>query len=317
MKKFWKIAITAALIAGTVTGCGAGTTATEAVATTEVVTTAATEEVTAEATELTTAAESATEEASSEDKVASEMGVDLPDGVYTVYFDTDSSMFHVNEACEGKAELTVKNKEAVVHVKLTSKNFLHLYPGLKEDAEKEGAVLLDPIYEDVTYSDGMTEEVAAFDVPVPYLDKEFDLALIGKKEVWYDHKVSVSSPIEENVSEDEAEKKGDEALAENEYLVPVTLEGGTGKTTVDSPTKVRVEDGQYIVTICWSSKYYDYMKVDDVKYLPISEEGENSVFEIPFSDLSKPLPVIADTTKMSEPHEIEYTLTFDSSELPQ
>lgn len=314
MKKIWKIAITAALIAGTVTGCGAGTTATEAVTTTEVVTTAATEEVT---TELTTAAESVTEDASSEDKVASEMGVDLPDGVYTVYFDTDSSMFHVNEACEGKAELTVKNKEAVVHIKLTSKNFLHLYPGLKEDAEKEGAVLLDPIYEDVTYSDGMTEEVAAFDVPVPYLDKEFDLALIGKKEVWYDHKVSVSSPIEEKVSDDDAEKKDDEALAENEYLVPVTLEGGTGKTTVDSPTKVRVEDGQYIVTICWSSKYYDYMKVDDVKYLPISEEGENSVFEIPFSDLSKPLPVIADTTKMSEPHEIEYTLTFDSSVLPQ
>ena len=314
MKKFWKIAITAALIAGSVTGCGAGTTATEAVTTTEVVTTAATEEVTAEATELTTAAESVTEDASSED--AAEQGVDLPDGVYTVYFDTDSSMFHVNEACEGKAELTVKNKEAVVHIKLTSKNFLHLYPGLKEDAEKEGAVLLDPIYEDVTYSDGMTEEVAAFDVPVPYLDKEFDLALIGKKEVWYDHKVSVSSPIEEKVSDD-AEKKDDEALAENEYMVPVTLEGGSGKTTVDSPTKVRVEDGQYIVTICWSSKYYDYMKVDDVKYLPISEEGENSVFEIPFSDLSKSLPVIADTTKMSEPHEIEYTLTFDSSVLPQ
>ena len=40
----------------------------------------------------------------------------------------------------------------------------------------------------------MTEEVYGFDIPVPALDKEFDLALIGTKGVWYDHKVSVSNP---------------------------------------------------------------------------------------------------------------------------
>ena len=46
----------------------------------------------------------------------------------------------------------------------------------------------------VTYSDGLSEEVYGFDVPVPYLDKEFDLALLGTKGTWYDHKVSVASP---------------------------------------------------------------------------------------------------------------------------
>ena len=33
----------------------------------------------------------------------------LPDGVYTADFETDSSMFHPNEACNGKGTLTVEN----------------------------------------------------------------------------------------------------------------------------------------------------------------------------------------------------------------
>ena len=70
---------------------------------------------------------------------------------------------------------------------------MNLYPGLKEDAQKEGAELLQPTTDTVTYSDGMTEEVYGFDVPVPALDEEFDLALIGTKGTWYDHKVSVTN----------------------------------------------------------------------------------------------------------------------------
>ena len=70
----------------------------------------------------------------------------------------------------------------------------------------------------------------------------------------------------------------------------------------------------YVAVITWSSPHYDYMIVDDEKYLPINEDG-NSVFEIPFKDLSAPVTVIADTVAMSEPHEIEYTLTFDMSEV--
>ena len=46
----------------------------------------------------------------------------------------------------------------------------------------------------MTYKDGDTEEVYGFDVPVPAIGEEFDLALIGTKGVWYDHKVSVTNP---------------------------------------------------------------------------------------------------------------------------
>ena len=118
----------------------------------------------------------------------------LEDGVYSADFDTDSSMFHVSEACEGKGTLTVENGQMTIHVSLASQNIVNLYPGLAEDARKEGAELLEPTVDSVTYSDGITEEVYGFDIPVPALDEEFDVALVGKKGTWYDHKVSVSNP---------------------------------------------------------------------------------------------------------------------------
>ena len=121
----------------------------------------------------------------------------LSDGVYQAEFDTDSSMFHVNEACGGKGTLTVADGKMTIHISLTSKNILNLYPGLAEDAQKEGAVLLMPTEDTVSYSDGTTETVHGFDVPVPALDEEFDLALIGKKGVWYDHKVSIENPVKD------------------------------------------------------------------------------------------------------------------------
>ena len=101
-------------------------------------------------------------------------------------------MFHVSEANEDMGELTVKDGKMTIHVSLSGTGILNLYPGLAEDAKKDGAVLLNPTKDTVTFSDGTSEEVNGYDIPVPYLDKEFDLALIGKKEVWYDHKVKVT-----------------------------------------------------------------------------------------------------------------------------
>ena len=138
-------------------------------------------------TETETAAEAETAE-------EAENPAPLEDGVYTADFDTDSGMFHVSEACDGKGTLTVEDGKMTIHISLASKNIVNLYPGLAEDAQKEGAVLLEPTTDSVTYSDGITEEVYGFDVPVPALDEEFDLALVGTKGTWYDHKVSVSNP---------------------------------------------------------------------------------------------------------------------------
>lgn len=127
---------------------------------------------------------------------ASEANADvLEDGTYAADFTTDSSMFHVNEAEEGKGVLTVKDGQMTIHVSLASENILNLFPGSAEDAKKDGAELLQPTKDTVKYADGTEEIVNGFDIPVPALDEEFPLALVGKKGKWYDHMVKVSNPV--------------------------------------------------------------------------------------------------------------------------
>ena len=119
----------------------------------------------------------------------------LEDGTYEAEFKTDSGMFHVNEANDEKGVLTVKDGQMSIHISLTSKNIVNLFVGKAADAKKDGAELLQPTTDTVTYDDGTTEEVNGFDVPVKALDKDFDLALIGTKGKWYDHTVSVTNPV--------------------------------------------------------------------------------------------------------------------------
>lgn len=122
----------------------------------------------------------------------------LTDGTYSVAFNTDSSMFHVNEANNGRGVLTVKDGKMTIHISLVSKKIVNLFAGTAADAAKDGAAVLEPTTDKVTYEDGTVEEVYGFDVPVESLDKEFDLAILGTKGEWYDHKVSVSDPQAQN-----------------------------------------------------------------------------------------------------------------------
>ena len=135
------------------------------------------------------------EASSKEDKKEETPKCELEDGTYTAEFKTDSGMFHVNEANDGKGTLTVKDGKMTIHVSLHSKHIVNLFVGKAKNAKKDGAELLEPTTDTVTYSNGDTEEVYGFDIPVPELDKEFDVALIGTKGVWYDHKVSVTDPV--------------------------------------------------------------------------------------------------------------------------
>lgn len=107
---------------------------------------------------------------------------------------------------------------------------------------------------------------------------------------------------------------GEEVLSDGVYHIDVTLTGGTGKATIASPAELTVKDGKMTATVIWSSKNYDYMIVDDVKYIAEIID-DHSVFYIPVSALDEELPVIGDTVAMSTPHEISYTLFFDSSTL--
>lgn len=244
--------------------------------------------------EETAAVTSATPTQETEPAVAAKV---LPDGEYTVDFETDSGMFRANEACNGKGTLTVKDGVQTLHVSLQSKKIVNLYVGTAEAAQQSGAVWLEPTVDTVTYSDGLSEEVFGFDIPVVSVGQEFDLAIIGTKGVWYDHKVSVQNPVPQ----------------EGTYTCAVTLSGGSGRASVASPADL-VSDGETLTaTVQWSSPHYEYMIVDGVQYDPIQQEG-NSTFQIPVV-LDADMAVSASTVAMSEPHLVEYTLYFDSATL--
>lgn len=118
---------------------------------------------------------------------------------------------------------------------------------------------------------------------------------------------------EESIAGNDAAEQADgtevSVPEDGEYTVEVTLEGGSGKATVDSQAKVTVTDGVAYATIIWSSTHYDYMIVNGEKYLN-ENEGGNSTFTFPIDGIPCEMDVIGDTTAMSTPHEIDYTLTF-------
>ena len=286
--RFVSLLAVSALLAASLAGCGSSASSVASSASSEAV---------------SSVAESAVSEAASESAAASSARA-LEDGTYTAEFDTDSSMFHVNEASDGKGTLTVEDGQMTLHISLQSKKIVNLYVGMAADAPDHEADWLQPTTDTVTYSDGTSEEVYGFDVPVEALDTDFQLAILGTKGKWYDHTVSVR-----NVEAQAAEAV--ETPADGSYTCEVTLEGGSGRATVDSPAALTVADGKMTATIAWSSPNYDYMIVDGEKYLPTNTEG-NSTFEIPVSALGVPLSVVADTVAMSTPHEIEYTLTFSA-----
>ena len=286
--RFVSLLAVSGLLAASLAGCGSSASSVASSASSEAV---------------SSVAESAVSEAASESAAAASARA-LEDGTYTAEFDTDSSMFHVNEACDGKGTLTVEDGQMTLHISLQSKKIVNLYVGMAADAPDHEADWLQPTTDTVTYSDGTSEEVYGFDVPVEALDTDFQLAILGTKGKWYDHTVSVR-----NVEAQAAEAV--ETPADGSYTCEVTLEGGSGRATVDSPAALTVADGKMTATIVWSSPNYDYMIVDGEKYLPTNTEG-NSTFEIPVSALGVPLSVVADTVAMSTPHEIEYTLTFSA-----
>ena len=304
MKKLLALTLAALLLAAVLTGCASAPAEPPAADSQP----AQTEQPTAE--EPAAEQPAAEEPPAAEEEPAAEEPA-LADGVYTADFDTDSSMFHANEACDGKGTLTVQDGEMTIHVSLVSKTILNLFPGLAEDAQKDGAVLLQPTTDTVTYSDGLSEEVYGFDIPVPALDTEFDLALIGKKGVWYDHKVSVSNP---EPLEPAGKTAQDLGLADGSYTAEVAFSGGSGKSHIESPVTLTVKDGAVTATVVWSSSKYDYMIVDGERCDVLTTEP-GSTFEIPVAAFDTDLTVIGDTTAMSTPHEIEYTLNFASATL--
>ena len=122
----------------------------------------------------------------------------LADGVYTVDVTTDGGMFRINEALEGKGTLTVENGRMTAHISLSGSGFSKLFAGSAEDAQKDGAAVIDAVKDSVTYPDGFADTANGFDIPVQALDEDLPFAAMGKKSgSWYDHTIRVSNPVEQ------------------------------------------------------------------------------------------------------------------------
>ncbi len=232
-------------------------------------------------------------------------GSDLVDGSYDINVDSSSSMFKI-ESCK----LNVKNGEMSADMTMGGKGYLYLFMGTGEEA-----VAADES-EYIHFTEN-SEGNHVYTVPIDALDAGIDCAAFSKnKEKWYERTLVFRSDLipVEGFRDGIIKTASTLGISDGEYQANIELSGGSGKASIESPTKVRLEDGTLIATITWSSPNYDYMVVDGEKYLPINTEG-NSVFEIPIKAIDRFVPVIADTIAMSQPHEIDYMIRIDSASI--
>lgn len=240
-----------------------------------------------------------------EDGMEPVYGDSVKDGEYDVIVDSSSSMFKIT-ACK----LTVKEGKMTAVMTMSGTGYGKLYMGTAEDAANATED------EFIPYVENENGEYT-FEVPVDALDEGIDCAAFSKKkEKWYDRVLlfRVDSLPTDALADGMVKTVQDLGIEDGTYTVDVTLAGGSGKASVESPAKLEVKDGIAYATIVFSSSHYDYMLVDDEKYLTVNTEG-NSTFEIPVAGFDYKMQVVADTTAMSTPHEIEYTLSFDSASL--
>lgn len=224
---------------------------------------------------------------------------DLQSGTYAIKVDSSSSMFRVTDCA-----LTVADNEMTAVMTMGGTGYLYVYPGTAEEAEAASEADYIPFTE-------TANGAHTFTIPVAALDTGVSCAAFSKnRETWYDRTLCFradSLPLEAF-----AATAQNPALPDGDYTVSVTLDGGSGRASIGSPAALTVRDGVCTVSIAWSSPNYDYMRVNGEQFFPVNTDG-NSVFEIPVAAFDRPLTVFADTTAMSQPHEIEYSLIFDSA----
>lgn len=230
---------------------------------------------------------------------------DLVDGEYDIAFKCSSSMFRIDSAL-----LKVHDGQMEAVLTMGSKSFLYVWSG---SAEEAAAAPESAWIAPVEAEDGRQ----TYTIPVEALDAPIPCAAFSKsKELWYDRTLlfrADSLPMEA-FREGFFITAGSLGLKDGDYTAAVTLAGGSGRAKVESPAEITVKDGLCTAHIVWGSKNYDYMKVGETQYFPVNTEG-NAAFEIPVLWFDRLMPVIADTVAMSEPHEIAYTLLFDSNSL--
>ncbi len=236
----------------------------------------------------------------------------ITDGTYEIAVRTDSSLFRAVEC-----DLIVEDGQMTAKMALAGRGYRSLYMGVGEDA------YLADSKEYIGYEVDDETGRYVYTVPVDSLNTAVDItALSARKNLWYNHQIiflAASLPTSSLNAEGQKAVKESSAvkdLPNGVYTCTPMLSGGTGRASISDPCQVTLHDGVGVARVEWSSQYYDYMIVGSTKYYPVNNGG-NSVFEIPISGFDVPIDVVADTTALSQPYEIEYQITFFSSSMQQ
>ena len=121
-----------------------------------------------------------------------------------------------------------------------------------------------------------------------------------------DKKPEEESKYESDLSGGTASVNSSTTLADGTYTPDsFSWSGGSGKVNI-SCNKVTVTNGQAYATIVFSSEYYGYVKANGNKYYGACGGG-TSTFTIPVA-LNQNNTIIGMTTRMSQAHEITYTI---------
>ncbi|MCR5237071.1 MAG: ABC transporter substrate-binding protein [Lachnospiraceae bacterium] len=230
---------------------------------------------------------------------------ELKDGEYLIDIESSSSMFKVADTL-----LVVSGNSMEAVLRIESDSYQFMYPG----TAKEAASDTEDHYIRFGQNDAGDQ---LYRVPVEALDKALPFAAFSKKkQQWYDRTLLFKSDAlsDDVYKESRYNTVSSLGIKDGTYLIDVVLEGGTGKASVESPSYLLVEDGVAAAMITWSSSNYDYMLVDGFKF-DADIVDDRSTFIIPVKGFDYPMPVTADTTAMSKPYEIDYTLYFDSNSI--
>ncbi len=284
MKKLFTFILAASLTLAMLTGCGTQTP------------TPAEEKDPVQTTGEENAPAENTEDLTAEEKPEPIYGNQIKDGTYQIEVSSSSSMFRIIDA-----QLTIADGKMSAVITLNGKGYEKLYMGTGEEA------IADTDDKCIYYVED-NEGKYTYEVPVAALNQDIDCAAWSiRKQEWYDRVlVFQSSTIPE-------EAMAEAAVSDGRYTSEVILSGGSGRAKVESPAELSVESGTITATVIWSSPNYEYMLIDGTYYYPINTTG-NSTFEIPVS-MDKDIDITAQTVAMSTPHEIDYTLRFDSATL--
>lgn len=227
---------------------------------------------------------------------------EIENGVYDIEVESSSSMFRITDCV-----LTVEDDTMRAVLTLSGTGYSMLFMGTGEEA-----IAADPS----GYAEFVEDAEGHYTYTVPVAALNTALECTGfsiRKEKWYDHEISFrAETLPAGVGPILIIEQEKTDLADGVYTAALTMTGGSGKASIESPAVLTVKGGLATARLVWSSKNYDYMIVNGETYLPVNTDG-NSTFEVPVLMFDAPFSVIGDTTAMSEPHEITYQLTFDSA----